>query len=763
MRRKLMLFGFVSAGAIALSVATPSFAQDNGAQIEEVVVTARRVQENLQDVPVAVTAIGQTQLRQETVKTIRDLQSLAPSLYIATGAGGPSAANVAIRGQTQADTLLVTDPSVAVYLDGVNLPRQIGLRSSLFDIEQIEVLKGSQGTLFGKNTTGGALLFTTHGPSTTNLGGYVDITGGNLGYWQVTAAGNYPVVEDKLGIRLALQKTQRTGPGTNAVGTNLGSINDDSLRLSALFTPNDNIRLHVSADSTRSRGGGSIIKVTEVNPLGLNTGNLLTAVATELGLSPANSPANQLAAYNALLANIRSVGFYDSPNTYSQHAHVTVSGLLADLSVQFLGLTFRSITGQRWVDRDDFQDYSGTKFAIVRPENYQQDNSFSQEIQLLNAPSSRFAWIIGGYFSHEHGHEGSRTQSLAAISPSFNVQEWYVTNESLAAFGQANYKITDTIRVTGGVRYSKVKQDFDTLNRSERPLGLFLTCNIPTALRLGTACEAKLSTSSQRPSYLLSLDWKPVTDVMLYAKTASSFRGGGINPRGNASSVASYAPFGPEKTTDYEGGLKGDFLDRRLRINTAGYVTKYRGIQRSTLNFVNGALATRIDNAAMATVSGVESEITARPISPLLLYGSFSWTHARYDKFVDASGDRSKEKFPVPEYQYTLSATYDLPTPVGDLSLHTSYKWQDDVTFVGNALFPSTVTQKAYGLWDARASLKLRTFGSDSEIAVFAKNITNKTYFTNFLNFDTSLGYNIGFAGDPRTFGVEFRTTFGGG
>ena len=170
--------------ACASAIAVSGWAGAAAAQseIEEVVVTARRVQESLQDVPIAVTALSSAQMRLDSVRNIRDLQSQAPSLYITSGSGGPSAAGVAIRGQTQADTLLVTDPSVAVYIDGINYPRQIGLRSSMFDIDQIQVLKGSQGTLFGKNTTGGALLFNTRAPSTNDFGGYGQLTLGNLNY-----------------------------------------------------------------------------------------------------------------------------------------------------------------------------------------------------------------------------------------------------------------------------------------------------------------------------------------------------------------------------------------------------------------------------------------------------------------------------------------------------------------------------------------------------------------------------------------------------
>jgi iron complex outermembrane receptor protein len=739
------------------------WAQPDTSQLEEVVVTARRVQERLQDVPVAVTVLSSEQLRANNVTTIKDLQSQAPSLFITTGGGGTSTASVGIRAQTQADTLLTTEPSVAVYVDNVPLPRQVGLRANLFDIDRVQVLKGSQGTLFGKNTTGGAVLFSTKSPSTRELGGYMNVAVGNYNYSQLSAAFNYPVIDDMLGVRVAAQKTKNTGFGRTATGEKMGNLNNESVRLSMLFTPTENIELRLSADNTRSRGGGNVIRTVWVNPIGLNMNGLLSEIATELGLRPTTSPENQRAAYDAFVAAATAGGARDNTSVAHQFGNLDVAGVMGDFSIRFSGLTFRSISGHRWINREDLTVFDTVPFHILRVDLFQDDKSFTQELQLFNESTSRLSWIIGGYYNNERGHEGQISTSLFAINPTYSRPDFIVSNKSVAAFAQANFDVTRTLRLTGGIRYSKVKQEYIGFNRVELPVGNPISCAIPPVMRTpGQACQTNLSTSAQDPSYLASVDWKPSSDVMIYAKTASSFRGGGINPRGNATSVNSYDAFKPEKTTDYEVGLKGDFLERRLRVNAAAFLTNYRGIQRSTITFINGAIANRTDNAAKATVKGVELELTAKPMEQLTLNASGSVVDPKYDEFADASGDRSHEAFPVPKTQFSFNATYAVPTQIGDVTLYASYRRLGKVVYNATVLFMDSVTQPAYELWDGRVSMKLRS-APGAELAVFAKNITNKTYITQVTGFDRTFGFNTAFPGEPRTYGVELRYSFGGG
>jgi len=743
----------------------------NSGQIGEIVVTARRVNESAQRVPVAITVLGEETLRDSTIKNIRDLQGSAPALFFSSGAGGPSAANVAIRGQTQADVQLTTDPSVAVYLNEVSLPRQIGLRASFLDLDQIEVLKGPQGTLFGKNTTGGALLLRSKRPSLTDFGGFVNLQAGNYDLMQVSGAIGGPLIPDKLGVRIAAQQTFRGGFGRNGAGQQIGDQEDLSYRASLLWEPADSVRLFLTADGSNGKNNGSIIRLVELNPLVFNAAgvpqnalaNTLRETALELGLKNsvgALTVADYTTAYNEFARRgFQTRSFYDTNNTQRTRSTLDLYGFSGDLSVDFGSVTFRSITGYRHTDRIDDQDYGATGFSIVQPINFTNAGSFTQEVQLLDNSGGRFGWIMGGYYGRERGVEGSTTTQLRLLlgNRNPNMTDSTVTNKTYAVFAQANYEIIDDLRLTAGARYTETKQEL--LSRNRNPTG----CNVPIEVRANPAiCEGRFVTGSNKPSWLASLDYQATPNILLYASVANSFRGGGLNARGGAT-VESYAAFGPEEATNYEVGFKGDLLDRHLRINAAAYYTDYTGIQRSTtLISPTGALITVVNNANSGEVYGAEVEVTARPVDNLTLGGAFNWTHTAYKDYFDAIlGDRTDELFAVPEYQFSATVKYVVPLGPDELSFFGAYRWQDDVTFRSEATFDDTVTQKAFGQLEGRIAYHMGN--PDIELAVFGKNLTNEKYFTNFLAFDRNLGYNIGFVGEPRTYGLELRIAFGGG
>lgn len=746
--------------------AAPRSAPSRDGGIQDIVVTARRVSESVQKVPLAITVVGAEDLADASVRGIRDLQGLAPALFISTGNGGPSAANIAIRGQTQADTLLVTDPSVAVYLNEINLPRQIGLRSAFLDVEQVQVLKGPQGTLFGKNTTGGALLLRTKRPDLSEAGGFAQGVAGNLGTLQLSGAVSAPVIDGKLGVRLAGQVSSKDGYGRNGIGQKLGDQYDRSARLSVLAQPTDSLSVFLTADYTKSTSNGSLATVTRVNPLAFDaTGtpinflaNPLRQVLAQLGLP--RTPANYTTAYNQFVA--QTVGRPDLHRTNGVErvfAYLELYGFSGDVSLELGDITLRSITGYRATDRNDQQDYDQSPFQIVRPRNFVKSHQFTQELQVLGKLGP-IDLIAGGFYSSEKGNEGGVAKQLGLISASSpSSTDYDARNKSYAGFVQANVAITDELKLTGGFRYSKVTQDADIRNRAANG------CSVPVIVRPDPAvCFAPFSLSSKKPSYLVSLDYQATPDILLYAKTSSSFRGGGINARGGSSTGPNpYVPFAPEVATDYEVGFKGDLFNRRARLNIAAYYTDYTDIQKSSLTVVNNTLLTVISNAARGKIYGGEVELTVRPVDALTLEASGAWTHARYKEFREANGnDRSKEPFPVPEWQYTVSGKYAVPIGDDELSLFAAWRWQDDISFRGQALDQASTSQKAYGLLEGRISYQL----SDApgvEVALFGKNLLDKTYRSNALDFDGSLGYNLAFIGEPRTYGLEMKILFGGG
>ncbi|MGV7121497.1 TonB-dependent receptor [Sphingopyxis sp. 550A] len=769
-----LLIGAASWGLLA---ALPAMAQDGGAPTEDadgaaassgigdIVVTARKRAESVQDVPVAITAVSAEQMIDRSVKDITDIAASTPSFFTQMSSADPSALLVSMRGQSATDALMTLDSPVGVYVDGVYLPRSIGLRAAMVDIERVEVLRGPQGTLFGKNTTGGAVSITTRQPDLVETGGFVSMVLGEHGKMEATGALNVPLVRDVLAVRGVFQYSGNNGYGRNLLGERIGGDVTKTGRINVAFAPSDRLRINLSGDYQRIKGDGIITRLSWLNPYPQETGsvlpaptNLLRATLAQQGL--ADTPANREAAYaylqTALIGN--SAGsFYDAPTTSPQandYEGYGVSGTIEFDVSDYLSL--KSITANRWADRDSYVDFDGTPIVLFEPHYVTKSKVFSQELQLLSDPAERLSWILGGYYSKETGNEFTVSRTLPPILPTNpGISDGDVTNKSVAVFGQANYRVSDAVRITAGLRWTEETKSLLTRNRNA------LGCNIPVSIRIDGACEGYLSDTYSDWSYLLSLDWTPGTGTLFYARTSRGFKGGGQNLRGQASDPRTFNPFRPETVTDYEIGAKLDLLDRRLRLNLAGYHAIYEDIQRSTsIQPPVGSATTLVTNAAKAKINGVEAEITAQPTDALTLNVNASYTDASYSSFADPIiGDRSDERFPVPRWTLATNLTYQLPTSIGDLKFIAGWNWRSATSLRPAALVQSSVTQKAYGLVDARISLHVDEL--DADVAIFAKNLLDKEYIVGAVDLDRTLGYNIVNVGTPRLIGVEFRKSFG--
>jgi iron complex outermembrane receptor protein len=760
--------------AAGLVVAMPAFAQeadaaaDAGADaassgIEDIVVTARKRAESVQDVPVAITAMSGDQMVDRSVKDITDIAASTPSFFAQTSSADPAALLVSMRGQSATDALMTLDSPVGVYVDGVYLPRSIGLRAAMVDIERVEVLRGPQGTLFGKNTTGGAVSITTRQPDLLETGGFVSMILGERGKMEATGALNVPLVRDVLAVRAVVQYSGNNGYGRNLLGQRIGGDVTKTGRLNVAFAPSDRLRVNLSADYQRIKGDGIITRLSWLNPIGGAAPlpaptNLLRATLAQQGL--ADTPANRATAYafleQALLGN-GTGSFYDAPTTSPQSNEYEGYGVSGTIEYDVSDyLSVKSITANRWADRDSYVDFDGTPMVLFEPHYVTQSKVFSQELQLLSDPAERLSWILGGYYSKETGNEFTVSRTLPPILPTNpGISDGDVTNKSVAVFGQANYRVSDAVRVTAGLRWTEETKSLLTRNRNA------LGCNIPTSIRINGACEGYLSDTYSDWSYLVSLDWTPGSGTLFYARTSRGFKGGGQNLRGQASDPRTFNPFRPETVTDYEVGAKLDLFDRRLRMNLAGYHAIYEDIQRSTsIQPPVGSATTLITNAAKAKINGIEAEITAQPTDRLTLNVNSSYTDAGYSRFIDPIlGDRSDERFPVPRWTLATNLTYELPTSLGDLKFIAGWNWRSATSLRPAALVQSSVTQKAYGLVDTRISLHVDAI--DADVAVFAKNLFDKKYIVGAVDLDRTLGYNIVNVGTPRLIGVEFRKSFG--
>jgi iron complex outermembrane receptor protein len=820
-----------SVAALALS-SVPAYAQDAAAPADEakeyggldaIIVQARKVDENLQEVPVAVTVLSGNDLSDRNVQQVQDLTNFTPGLLIRSGSNTPSALTVTLRGQVQTDTLITLDPSVGTYVDGVYWARSYGLNGDFLDVQSVQVLKGPQGTLFGRNTTGGAMLINSNNPDLNDFGGSLSLTYGRFNEFQATGVLNVPLVQDKLGVRVALQRLTRDGYTTNSVpagtvsaipasnpavakapyvGTPNGVKLDDrdrwngrvkvdfkptenlTIRLSGEYfrmdeqSPSRQLRLATSAftasNSTYNLGGTGALFVGLIN-------GATPATATAVGLSLLNPDIAALAADPSSASN-NEVGY--------AFAKTKTFGATGILDTSFGQM--QMILGYRKIDAYAGVDLDGSRFAIHFTESQQSVEQYSGEFQITGvAFNDKLDFATGVFAFHESGFD----QSISIVAPAINPVTSHffanIDNDSIGAYAQGTFHFTDRFSFTGGLRYSVDDKGITSLNNNYNRTTQTTTCSLFTApaivgpeLVATPQCAVKRRDDFSGWSYTAGIEYKLTDDTMLYLKTAKGFRSGGQNLR--APSAVFLIPFQPEVAYSYEAGFKGEFFDRRLRFNAAVYQSDINDIQRSTLiaqpGANQGASATVLGNAGKVRVRGFETEAMVAITDDLRLSSFLAHVDPKYVRYADLSGDRSFERFEsIARWQW--GAALDFDRDFGDfrLKLHGDYSHlgksptgsyffaQNAATVPpGSTAVPNAVNTQndAVVLTTTRKAQDLFgaraavSFNDDMyELAVFVRNITNDRTFVNNL-LVAPVGYVSSTRQEPRTFGVTGTVKF---
>ncbi len=768
------------AGSLLLDTGVAMAAQ--GA-IEEIVVTARKRAESLQEVPVAVSAFSDQELQNQSIQEFIDIEAQLPGVQIRQAQADPSIALVVIRGQSQADTLLTTDSSVGVYVDGVNLPRQNGLNANIFDLERVEVLKGPQGTLYGRNTTGGAINLITRKPDYAGWHGYIKGAAGNESFTQFSGAVNIPLA-DTAAARLAVQKTDQDGWGkSNFTGNDLYDQDEIFVRGSLMLDPTNRLNILVQADYMDLSEGGAAEKLLQPGGNPLDPNNTLPVTPTivagvELGvLNPADIPSaanpipgptfvpGLMAGYQALVGYTQGDALEtDSNADVFSEATLWGGGLTIAYDVTDT-IEFKSITGYRDWDTERLLDMDGTPFTILHPRLAVDADFFSQELQLLGS-TNRLDWVAGAYYSKEEGTDGSVTSAVAVLNPfNPNVLDGDVENSSWALFAQGTYAVTDRLNATVGLRYTEEKKELTSHNRSFNQITQSFVCQVPPGNLPIDECSADFSDTFSDPSWLVSADYQLRDGLMTYASISKGFRGGGQNLRGSVD-PASFTSFEPEVATTYELGLKGDFLDRLLRVNAAAYLTDYEDIQRSIIvPGAGGNVVTVLTNAAEAEVTGFELEAWLYATESLTLFATAGWIDFEYQEFDSLAQDgvtiidRSDEDVALPEWEYSLSARYDAAIGRNLLGVQVDYSWRDDVIIDPRSAVPDAVTQDSFGLLNGR--IEYDFVGTGLTVALWGKNLTDEEWIATATDFSGNIGHTIGVVGRPRSYGLTVSYDFG--
>jgi len=757
--------GFAGASglAIALAMAPLAMAQETtSVEAEEdkdlvadvVIVTARRVAEDLQDTPVAVTAFSGGDLEAQGAAKITDVATLTPSFTVKDGQSTATAATFVIRGQVQTDILATLDPSVGTYVDGVYWARAYGINGDLLDVSSAQVLRGPQGTLFGRNTSAGAFLIETNKPDLNGSSARFTLAGGNEGQYGATVVGN-GVVSDTFAIRAAVQVSGKDGWLTNLDGNqDLNNAYSSTARLRALWAPTENFNALVSLEHFNTDAENNARQLLAFSP------GAATAIAGGRGGQTAG-----IAALNAAIASYTedTTRLNETPRSEAE-----TDTLSAKLTYDFGPAELQFIAAERSTSSSADVDLDGTGLAIHFTRGAQKLKQSSFELQLAGeALDDRLSYVLGGMLFEESGSDGSLSRvgfPSSAVTGTQNVFLGIIDNEASGYFGQFTFGLTDSLNLTAGYRYSDETKGIETRNGAVNLATGAFACSIPQANPAN--CAFRRSDGFDGDSYTIGLDYRLSDDVMIYAKQSTGFRSGAQNLRmGNA---LTSSPALPEESEEIEVGLRSEFWDNRVRFNLSAYKTEVTNLQRSTIVTIvpptgPSFSATVLGNLQLQEVEGGELEASARLTDNFSLAATAALTQPKYVTYFDNSGDRSNERIQdVPESTYTLSAMFDQPTSLGDLSLRADYAWTDEFALQPQVetdpLRLAATTSPAGSIVNVRAALQIN---DNTELAVYGRNITDNRDLVQALTLPAPLSYISGIYRAPATYGVSLTVKLG--
>jgi iron complex outermembrane receptor protein len=735
------------------------------ARVEEITVTARKREEFLEDTPIAVTALGAAALENSNVTRIDQIQELVPNLTILSGASD-QVAQIVIRGVGTSGTGISFDPGVGLYIDGVYLPRAQGSIFDVVDIQSVEVLRGPQGTLFGKNTVGGAVSVTTVKPA-RDAGGTISVRPGNLGQIRTRMSLDIPIrlgwFDDKLFSRISFASRNSRGYTYNAAFDQYwGEENGLAFIGSLQFLPTDRLTIDVSGswfkDQTHIPNGECVY----IQPAGLASAEYVERCALS---TPRRiyTDANQIAA------------------TSSWGTWGTAAWDVGDLG-PVTDVVAKSITSWRRQESPTRNDLDGSDITVIQLANLGGSDpvdglpgtaqQIQQEFQVAaSAWEDRIDLVSGLFLFWE---EGDRSNGVwVPVINQRTLNRVISDNFTWALFAQGTVNPVDWLSLTAGVRYT---QD----DKSARQINSNL--NLPPGEQQVVDVSGQESFDSWTPMASLALfappSWLEVAGLdhlMGYFTYSRGFKGGGLNAVLQGEPTAGLIPFLPESLDNFEIGAKLIALDQRLTLNLALFDSKYDDIQRTQLESIENPDGT-IDsrqltlNAAEAKARGIEVELQAIPIDGLLLTGMLGFLDARYDSFPNSTNplggaaplDRSGERLPnAPEYNSLVSAQYSIPIALegwlgGFLTPRIEWAYRDSEMFVGPEL--PQATQGSYHLINARLSYDF--LGDRAQVALWGRNLADETYFTAALPLAGILGTMTRSYAPPRLWGAELTYAF---
>jgi len=721
--------------------------------LEEIVVTARKRKEKLQDTPISISAYSAERLEAQGVSQTTQLQDFTPNLVFQntpSNSGVGSSAAVFIRGIGQKDFAPTTDPGVGIYVDGVYLARTVGAVFDMIDIDRVEVLRGPQGTLFGRNTIGGAISIVTAKPDVT-FAGKADMTTGTDNRFEVRGTLNLPLT-DRLFARISVGTFKQDGYVLRpADGGDLGNKDEQTGRLALRWLATDALEINLSGDFSRDRTNGPPVVVAEVDSPATNPGsiaslaNFLAVGNPALCFEAANY--NNPACYNQRIAAGSNTNLGTGPSfsdIYTKGSALTVDWSLNE------DLSLKSITAWRNVSGTFAQDRDGSPVALNHVLDFYRDTQLSQELQLQGkALERRLNWLAGLYYFREYGGNLNPVQ----FTPGSIQSGGYFHYDSKAAFAQATYQVTDKFSITPGARYTKENRAYlPDQYFTALPLGPIFNCYVPTEhpCQIGDRVvpyqTVYANTHKFTPYLNLSYKWTP--DLMTYAAYSEGFKSGGYTQR-IFPPDRSLPSFAPESVKSYELGFKLTSLGGRMRLNGAAYYTDYKDLQLLVAD------ATRVGpyfaNAGKAHIEGFELESELAPGGGWHFDVGVGYTLPRYDQLaagVLASGINLQSDF-VLISKWNANASLDkvFGLPGGSsLTPRIDYTWRSRFATNANgvpqpaALPVGFLYQPAYGVLNM--SLKWASPSDKYSLSAGVNNVTDEHYRL-FGDYQPAFGFTL--------------------
>lgn len=760
--------------------AAPALAQDAAAaptttaeagdlvDANEIVVTAQRREQKLQDVPLSVSALNNETLDRAGITNVGTIGNYIPNIQVNQTVGNNFGPLITIRGLApSADTSLARDQPVGIYVDGVPVAKSTGAAFDLVDLERVEVLRGPQGTLYGKNTIGGAVNLITRKP-TGEFGGEASAGFGSYGFGTQRVSLNLPAIGDSdsgfgsIKTKIAVSARQYDGYYKNTALDNHFGSEDRWAGRGDLLWERGNFSVGYAYDVTDSKGTPSILAIS-ANP------NAVPALAPLINPFIVTERPKGIAAQSA----------FDSDFHVEGHA-INAAWDVSD------SLTLKSISAWRSMETHSASDFDGTPSDILRiilDNDYKQ---FSQELQVIGEAGD-FNYTLGGFYMDDEYSVYNPRWNVQLGRNFFDLSERSADSYSVAGYGQLTWSpsaLDNKLDVAVGLRWTKDHKDTRELliansayaaNPSAPASGVFqrTATGAPVTRSGGPAAAARPGVvGGVGPSDLIPVQaeksWSEFTpdfsvtyaidpDVNIYGRVATGFKSGGYNDTA-ATNAAFFAPYDPEKLLSFELGTKASLFDRRLSFTAAVYHSIYKDFQAGV--FVPAQITTNIINAGKALFTGFEIEGQVRPTDGLVLNFGYGYLDARYKEFILPTGVdvASTYKIPLaPKHNYLIGGTHTLPLGFADLETSLNYSWRGEQW---STITPDPLPKrKAYGVLDGRIALRSIAIGDKEELefALWGKNLTDEEYWVSAINLSIVA---VRQWAEPRSFGGEVKLKF---